>query len=292
MTDQTLVTPAAGAQSGATPAQPANTGEWRGVELGSRTVTYDERDAILYALAVGATATELDLVFEERLRVLPTFALTLAQWAPDELGSRGAFDPTTALHGSQHLTMFAPLPRRGEVTMSASVGEVWDKGSAAVLEVIVRSDYFVATWSLFAPGAGGYGGDRGPSKPAGPQGDPSATGRLRTTENQAALYRLTGDRHHIHIDPDAAARINQPRPIMHGLCTLGAAAVEVARLIGAHPADLRTLDGRFAATIFPGDHADLRVFGTGHAVAFELLDNDTPVISGGRAAFGDFEGQH
>ncbi len=64
-------------------------GAWRGKDLGTRTVSYDERDAILYALSVGARATELDLVFEERLRVLPTFALTLAQWAPDELG-RGA----------------------------------------------------------------------------------------------------------------------------------------------------------------------------------------------------------
>ncbi|EHK85879.1 dehydrogenase, partial [Rhodococcus pyridinivorans AK37] len=56
--------------------------QWRGHDLGARTIRYDERDAILYALAVGAGAADLDLVFEDRLRVLPTFALTLAQWAP------------------------------------------------------------------------------------------------------------------------------------------------------------------------------------------------------------------
>ncbi len=39
-------------------------GAWRGVDLGTRTVSYDERDAILYALAVGAKATDLDLVME------------------------------------------------------------------------------------------------------------------------------------------------------------------------------------------------------------------------------------
>ena len=70
----------------ATTASPA---QWRGHDLGTRTIAYDERDAILYALAVGASATDLDLVFEERLRVLPTFALTLAQWAPDALGALG-----------------------------------------------------------------------------------------------------------------------------------------------------------------------------------------------------------
>lgn len=183
---------------------------WRGEDLGTRTVAYDERDAILYALAVGARATELDLVFEDRLRVLPTFALTLAQWAPDELGSRGAFDTKTALHGSQNLTVRAPLPRRGDITLSASVGEVWDKGSAAVFEVRVESDFFVATWSLFAPGAGGFGGERGPSKPARPEGEPTVEAVVNTADNQAALYRLTGDRHHIHLDPAAAAGSASP----------------------------------------------------------------------------------
>ncbi|WP_205719771.1 MaoC/PaaZ C-terminal domain-containing protein [Actinomadura geliboluensis] len=45
---------------------------------------------------------------------------------------------------------------------------------------------------------------------------------VRTATNQAALYRLLGDRHHLHIDPGAARTAGMPRPIMHGLCTLAA----------------------------------------------------------------------
>ena len=45
-------------------------GSWAGHHLGDRTVAYAERDAILYALAVGAGPDRLDLIFEERLRVL------------------------------------------------------------------------------------------------------------------------------------------------------------------------------------------------------------------------------
>lgn len=261
-------------------------GQWSGEDLGTRTVSYTERDAILYALAVGAKATELDLVFEDRLRVLPTFALTLAQWAPDELGSRGAFDVATTLHGSQELTVLAALPPSATVELSASVGAVWDKGSAAVFEVVVRSAYFVATWSLFAPGAGGFGGERGPGRPAGPPGEPDIEEPLYTTENQAALYRLTGDRHHIHIDPEAAARINQPRPIMHGLCTLSAAVIEAARRTGVHPADLVSLEGRFAGPVHPGATPMLRVWGDPSDLVFDLVDNGTSAISGGRAQFG------
>ncbi|WP_407445664.1 MaoC/PaaZ C-terminal domain-containing protein [Rhodococcus sp. (in: high G+C Gram-positive bacteria)] len=258
---------------------------WRGAELGTRTVTYDERDAILYALAVGARATDLDLVFEDRLRVLPTFALTLAQWAPDALGSLGAFDTKTALHGSQHLDVLSPLPRSGSITMTARVGEVWDKGRAAVFEVVVESEYFVATWSLFAPGAGGFGGDRGPSAPGQPEGEPDSTALLTTHAEQAALYRLTGDRHHIHIDPDAATGIGQPRPILHGLCTLAATTLPLAQKLGAHPADLVALSGRFAAPVFPGDTAEIRVWGASSDVRFDVTTEAGAVLSGGHAVF-------
>ncbi|MFZ3394869.1 MaoC/PaaZ C-terminal domain-containing protein [Rhodococcus sp. 7Tela_A2] len=258
---------------------------WRGAELGTRTVTYDERDAILYALAVGARATDLDLVFEDRLRVLPTFALTLAQWAPDALGSLGAFDTKTALHGSQQLDVLSPLPKSGSIAMTARVGDVWDKGRAAVFEVVVESEYFVATWSLFAPGAGGFGGDRGPSAPGQPEGEPDSTALLTTHEEQAALYRLTGDRHHIHIDPDAAAGIGQPRPILHGLCTLAATTLPLAHTLGAHPADLVSLSGRFAAPVFPGDTAEIRAWGASSDVRFDVTTEAGAVLSGGRAVF-------
>ncbi|SEK71004.1 MaoC like domain-containing protein [Blastococcus sp. DSM 46786] len=261
-------------------------GEWRGADLGTRTVSYDERDAILYALAVGAAPDELDLVFEERLRVLPTFALTLAQWAPDALGSQGAFDVRTAVHGSQRLQSLAPLPRAGRLELAARVGEVWDKGSAAVFEVVVESDAFVATWSLFAPGCGGFGGERGPSSPKRPEAQPGLRAEVRTAQNQAALYRLLGDRHHMHIDPAAAQAAGQPRPFLHGLCTLAATTLELARSVGAHPAELAELDGRFSAPVFPGDRLGVTAWPDGRTASFEVADGERPVISGGRIRFG------
>lgn len=261
-------------------------GDWVGHDLGTHTVAYTERDAILYALAVGAEASELDLVFEPRLRVLPTFALTLAQWAPDALGTLGAFDTATAVHGAQRLRVTAPLPRSGELEMRARVADVWDKGSAAIFDVAVESDYFVATWSLFAPGAGGFGGDRGPSAPKPPQGAPDTRLELATSPNQAALYRLLGDRHHMHIDPAAAAAAGQPRPFLHGLCTLAAATLPVARELGAHPADLAQLEGRFAAPVFPGDRLGIDLWPEdATAAAFAVAGPEHAVISGGRVGF-------
>ncbi len=264
---------------------PRPAGEWKGVHLGTRAVAYDERDAILYALAVGAQATDLDLIFEERLRVLPTFALTLAQWAPDALGSQGGFDTRLSVHGSQQLVVLKDLPRSGSIDLSARVTEVWDKGAAAVFDILVECEYFEATWSIFAPGSGGFGGERGPSKPAGPVGEPDAVLPVQTYSTQAATYRLTGDRHHIHIDPEAAAAIGQPRPIMQGLCTMAAATLPLAAHLGTHPADLTELAGRFAAPVFPGDRLDLSTWADGAAIDFELSSAGTAVISGGRLRF-------
>lgn len=231
-------------------------GDWAGRLLGERTVGYTETDAILYALAVGAPADDLDLVFEERLRVLPTFGLTLAQWAPDVLSAAGAFD-NRAVHGSQTLEVHRALPRSGELRLAARVGGVWDKGSAAVFEVIVECDHFTAQWSLFAPGFGGYGGERGPVWPKAAEREAGRSGIVRTFSTQAALYRLTGDRHHIHIDPAASERIGQQKPILQGLCTLAATTLVLAEKQGAHAADLTRLQGRFSGPVVPGDVLDL-----------------------------------
>lgn len=256
-------------------------GAWAGRALGERTVAYTERDAILYALAVGASPDRLDLVFEERLRVLPTFGLTLAQWAPDILADAGAFDDR-AVHGSQTLDVHEPLPRAGELTLAARVGAVWDKGSAAIFEVVVECRWFAATWSIFAPGFGGFGGDRGPGKaPAADRDEPRML-TLETAQNQAALYRLTGDRHHIHIDPEASARIGQPRPILQGLCTLAAATIPLADAVGAHPADLTRLSGRFSGPVVPGDRLQIRSWNDGD---FDVRRDETVVIDAGHAEF-------
>ncbi|WP_225993981.1 MaoC/PaaZ C-terminal domain-containing protein [Actinomadura rudentiformis] len=262
-------------------------GEWIGHPLGRRSVAWTERDAILYALAVGARADELDLVFEARLRPLPTFALTLAQWAPDALGALRAFEPGLALHGAQRLEVLEPLPARGELTMTAEVEAVWDKGSAAVFDVRVESRCFMARWSIFAPGRGDFGGDRGPAaSPTAAEGD-ELTVALATFPEQAALYRLCGDRHAIHIDPAAARAIGQPRPILHGLCTLATSALGLARALGAHPADLRKLKGRFTAPVLPGDTLELRAKTSGTAADFTVAKEGHTVIAAGHALYGD-----
>lgn len=262
--------------------------EAAGLELGTRRVPYEDRDAILYALAVGAAAEDLDLVFERDLRVLPTFGLGLGLWACDELGARGYFSPTNALHGAQRLEVLGPLPPRGELELAGRVVDVWDKGAAALFEVEVACEHFRAVYSIFAPGQGGWGGERGPRARRDPGGPPTRAARCATSRQSAVLYRLLGDRHLIHVDPEAAHAIGQPRPILHGLCTLGIAARSLPALFGRRPAELRGLEARFAAAVLPGEPLELRAWeptGDGR-VPFSVATPEAVVLSGGRIRFG------
>ncbi len=110
-------------------------------------------------------------------------------------------------------------------------------------------------------------------------------GECRTTPEQAALYRLTGDRHHIHIDPEAARAADLGRPVLHGLCTLGLAARELAAAAGAHPCDLRELHARFAYPVWPGDTFTLRGTADGADVAFQATVGERAVLTAGHARF-------
>ena len=236
----------------------------------------------MYAIALGASPDRLDLVFERDLRVLPSFALTLAQWVPDALGRAGAFDVSRAVHGAQRLVVLEPLERSGEIEIAGRVDAVWDKGSAAVFDVTAESTCFRATWSIFAPGAGGFGGDRGPSRPRSVDEEPEWAVEVGVPANAAVLYRLLGDHHHIHVDPQAAARIGEPRPVLHGLATLGIAAITVADNVGAHPADLTLLEGRFTSSVFPGEAMTVAGFADGR---FAARTSRGVAIDNGRADF-------
>lgn len=258
-----------------------------GRELGTVDVTYTESDAILYALAVGAAASELDLVYERDLRVLPTYGLALGLWAVEAAGRLGAYDPVRSLHAAQHLTVHRALPSSGTLRITGRVAAVWDKGSAAIVDVEASCPQFTATYSIFLPGYGGWGGERGPAKPKVPENFGTWRTEFTTSAEAAALYRLTGDRHPLHIDPKIAADSGFAQPILHGLCTLGIAARTVAAAAGAHPCELATLSARLAAPVTPGDVLRITAAADdGGTARFDTHVDGTGVLTQGTAEFG------
>lgn len=249
-----------------------------GFDAGTQVVEITDRDAMLYALAVGAT--DLDLVWERDLRVLPTLATALGLWAVERVGDSGFYDRTESLHVTQTLAMSASL-ESGPVEMAGRVAAVWDKGKATTVEIVVESDSFTAGYTIYLPGLGGWGGEPGLASERVTM-EPTLETTFDTREDQALLYRLTGDRHPVHVDPEAAAAMGLDRPILHGLCTLGIAARELAGLHGAHPADLTSIEARLSRPVYPGDSITIRSDDAGR---FDALVGESAVLVAGSVSF-------
>jgi len=230
-----------------------------GIELPATAFEYDDRDVMLYAVGVGAT--ELDFVFERNLKVLPTFAVIPGFPAMMGLMSAVEINPVMLLHGEQRIKLHKPIPAKGRLTTGGKVTGVYDKGKGALVVVEAETKdeqgelLFVNTSGVFLRGAGGFGGERGPeagNKP--PDRAPDKSVAMQTAPNQAMIYRLSGDRNPLHVDPAFAKMAGYDTPILHGLCTLGHAGRAV---LGAYcdndPSRMTGLEVRFSGVVFPGD---------------------------------------
>lgn len=256
-----------------------------GYDLGEHAVRYEARDAIIYALAVGAPSDRLDLVYERDLRVLPTFACALGLWAVEAAGDLGAYDRKRSLHVTQSLAMHGRLPRQGGFPTRGRVDSVWDKGKATLVDISVTSEFFTATYTIFLPGIGGFGGPAAAAARAALTEAECRVAQTATSPHLAALYRLTGDYHPIHIDPEVSRANGFDRPILHGLCTFGIAARSIAELFGAHPADLRQIEAKMSAPVMPGDTVTTRGRKDGTTILFEAAVGDRTALKDGSAVF-------
>jgi acyl dehydratase len=251
--------------------------------------------AALYALACGATEQELDLLLESRgPRVLPTYCV-LAAWPAviDALSALGG-DLVTVVHGSQRCWLERPLPPDGEWRTEAQLTALYDKGKAAL--VVVRTEtadddgrLASTEWQLVYRGQGGFGGDRGPEPPdlePPPQSPPDAARAESTLPTQALLYRLvSGDKNPIHAEPAIAEALGFPRPILHGLCTMGFATRALAHLVAEGRFDrIQSIEGRFAQPVLPGDAIETAVWSTDRGSLFRCTvpERDTAVLTLGR----------
>ena len=233
-----------------------------GKKMTPTTFEYTDRDVILYALGVGAGTDELQYVYEQGLKVLPTFGVVPAFPALMGLNNLMTFNPVMLLHGEQRIEVKKPFPAKGKVTTTGSIRNIYDKGSGALVVIDAETVdeqgavLCVNTFGAFLRGEGGFGGERGPSGPRNvpPERAPDAVVEMPTLPQQAAIYRLSGDRNPLHIEPNFAKMAGYDRPILHGLCSFGhVARAVIQKFCGGDPDRLTELEVRFVGVVFPGD---------------------------------------
>ncbi|ORZ40738.1 Fox2 protein [Catenaria anguillulae PL171] len=268
---------------------------------------YTERDVILYALGVGATRNDLQWVYEnsEKFHALPTYGIITGFDAMNAVPFNDflpSFNPMMLLHGEQFCEVYKPIPTAGALQAKPKIVDIVDKGKGAVVTIGVTTVdangdkvcYNEST--LFIRGIGGWGGrktsaDRGAATAANEPPARAADHVIteKTVESQAALYRLSGDLNPLHIDPQMSAMGGFDVPILHGLCTLGIAGKQViAQYGGQDPANnFKSIKGRMAASVFPGETLKTEMWQEGNKVLFRVsvVERNKVVISNAAVEF-------
>jgi acyl dehydratase len=263
-----------------------------GFETAPHELRYDWKTAVLYALGIGCKRSELDYLYEGRgPKVFPTMAVLPAYAPMIELIGRSGGNVHAMVHHSQSVRLLAPMPPEGTFHTVGRISGIYDLKRLAQVVCSTRTEVAgVAVceteWTLLFREGGGFGGPRPPKKDA-PRPEDGAPPLFQheeaTTEEQALLYRLSGDTNPLHADPAFAASVGfETGPILHGLATFGF----VARAIVRHACEgdasrLRFLTAQFKKPVWPGD--TLRTIG--HRVGDKLVarayasDRPDPVIT-------------
>src|ERR1700734_1143120 len=137
--------------------------------------SWDSKDALLYAVGVGAglgdPLQELEFTTENsegvQQQVLPTFGILVAQ--PQSARKLGSFDRAMLVHAEQAVELHQPLPVAGTANIVSTVTGIYDKISGALVasesvatDAATGAKLVTSRSGVFIRGEGGFGGDRGP----------------------------------------------------------------------------------------------------------------------------------
>lgn len=277
----------------------------------TRTISYTQDDIILYALGVGCSVEQtsyLKFVYEkhENFSAIPSFGVLPAiNFITNDMDHLNAMiaarlpnfktDASKLLHGEHYLELPKPLDvsRMNNLTSRLELVDILDKTSGAVLVLNISTkdenneDIFFNQLNVFVKGAGGFGGKRSSDKIYSimnhPDRPPDAEVTQRTSGSQAALYRLTGDKNPLHIDPEVAEVGGFSKPLLHGLCSLGFATRHVMSKFADDDSSMfKRIKVRFSNPVMPGETIRTKMWKEGQRIHFEaeIVETGKTVISG------------
>ena len=156
-----------------------------------------------------------------------------------------------------------------------------DKGKGMVLLIEIESRdesgdlVCVNQNSIFVVGDGGFGG---------PRDSEHTIQAAKTGDDQAALYRMSGDLNPLHINPDFAAFGGFSTTILHGLCSLGISVRQILEMWADNdPGRLEAVKVRFSKPVLPGQTLRTSTWSEGDKIIFQttVVESGQTCLSGG-----------
>ncbi|OMJ28295.1 Peroxisomal hydratase-dehydrogenase-epimerase, partial [Smittium culicis] len=278
--------------------------------------TYTQRDVMLYAVGIGASRRDLNIVYElsPSFQTFPTFVFaSILNNKPEYEKFIPNFNPMKLLHTEQTIEFFGEVPTSATLLISYRITDIIDKlkGIVLVVRAIVidkESKRLIAECETitFIAGIGGFSKVSGYKSPPSadrlaislisgktPESPPDKTIIQKTSPDQAVVYRLLGSYNPLHIDPEIAAKGNFKEPILHGLCTLGFSCRHLVNEMACGDArKLKALRARFSSPVYPGETIQTSMWidkSNKNRVLFsaKVVERDVTVISN---AFAEFSG--
>ena len=177
------------------------------------------------------------------------------------------------------ITFHGTLPPAAHITADSSVLAVYDKGKhkgavfrfQTVLKGSHEEPLAGLVTSYFARGDGGFGGPAGgpPEPNQMPCRAPDRVVNIPTRPDQGLIYRLCGDRHPLHSDPESAKQFGFRKPILHGMCTYGITCRGILQTYADYDLSAFRRHARFSSPLYPRETMTLEMCKDGNVISFE-----------------------
>lgn len=228
--------------------------------------TYTWKDAVLYALGIGAKKDELDYLYEGRgPKVIPSFAVVPAFPAMFERVAKSGGNLSMVVHGAQRVRLRQALPPGGTLSTIAKIRGIYDMRKFAILLVDTETKdatgnvLFDTTSQIIFRGEGGFGVSRRRRSPRSSRSRrtspriSASKRRPRPSRRCSTASRATKTRS-TPIPSSRRASASIKGPILHGLCTYGYMVRHVAKgACGGDATKIRGFEGQFRRPVWPGD---------------------------------------
>ena len=268
--------------------------EMVGQSFGPFVRDYTFRDLELFALGCGAGIDgkeDLQYVNEHdvrapRVSVLPMFGAMLIVDSEVTRTIDYGYNYAGSLHWGFDLRIHQPITKMADhLETRVRLAGLYDRGEGKGLLAQHVGDTYDSDGNLLLTNEswdcliydGGWGGPAAPKDIVDmPDRAPDREVVETIPENQALIYRLSGDFHPQHIDWDYAAQNGEPRPILHAISYAGVVMRHaIATFLPGQPERLTRFKTRITSPVLPGSTLTTQLWQVGeHELSFRLVDTN------------------